>query len=208
MFLSLVLPSSFTRLPILMYLEFVQLLLTLSQNSASVATIARIPYVHRLEDVDFLYANNDLLIWSIVEVGISIVATAAATLRPLVANSCLFPRSNTNNYVVHKRFAGASRTGWSSLADRFARPSHTGGRQYSRDAASEWHSQHTITASVCDEGREPSSKSLEEQPLDWENDQLTATVTAVTWQAELDELGVPKCGIQKTVEISQSSLKK
>lgn len=49
------------------------------------ATIARIPYVHRLEDVDFTWENMEIGLWSVIEVGIAIVATGLATLRPLLA---------------------------------------------------------------------------------------------------------------------------
>lgn len=83
-----------------------------------------------------------------------------------------------------------------------------GGGQRNTRAASEWHSQHTRVASEYEEGRERNSALLEEQPVDWENDQSTVTITATTWQGELDEFDVPKGGIQKTVEISQSSLRK
>ncbi|XMA16452.1 hypothetical protein WAI453_009243 [Rhynchosporium graminicola] len=51
---------------------------------ASTATIFRIPYVKGLaNEADFLYATTDVAIWSIVETGIGIFASACATLRPL-----------------------------------------------------------------------------------------------------------------------------
>ncbi|KFZ17109.1 hypothetical protein V501_01900 [Pseudogymnoascus sp. VKM F-4519 (FW-2642)] len=51
---------------------------------ASSATIIRIPYIQDLANVeDFLYATTDVAIWSTVETGIGIAASAAATLRPL-----------------------------------------------------------------------------------------------------------------------------
>ncbi|KFY05219.1 hypothetical protein O988_00177 [Pseudogymnoascus sp. VKM F-3808] len=51
---------------------------------ASTATIIRIPFISGMADInDFLYSTMDVAIWSTVEVGIGIVASAAATLRPL-----------------------------------------------------------------------------------------------------------------------------
>ncbi|KAH6662803.1 hypothetical protein B0J14DRAFT_282245 [Halenospora varia] len=51
---------------------------------ASSATIIRIPYISGMADIgDFLYSTMDVAIWSTVEVGIGITASAAATLRPL-----------------------------------------------------------------------------------------------------------------------------
>ncbi|KAM3076819.1 hypothetical protein ACMFMG_003713 [Clarireedia jacksonii] len=52
---------------------------------ASSATIVRFPYLHTLNDVnDFLYSTSDVAIWSTVETGIGITASAVATLRPLL----------------------------------------------------------------------------------------------------------------------------
>ncbi|KAF2159730.1 hypothetical protein M409DRAFT_70796 [Zasmidium cellare ATCC 36951] len=51
---------------------------------ASIATIARIPYIHTLSDqADFLYATADVAIWSCCETGLAITACSSATLRPL-----------------------------------------------------------------------------------------------------------------------------
>ncbi|PSR89050.1 hypothetical protein BD289DRAFT_366386 [Coniella lustricola] len=52
---------------------------------ASSATIVRFPYLHTLTEVDdFLFATADVAIWSTVETGIGITASAVATLRPLL----------------------------------------------------------------------------------------------------------------------------
>ncbi|KAK7403418.1 hypothetical protein QQX98_010831 [Neonectria punicea] len=52
---------------------------------ASSATIVRFPYLHSLTDIDdFLYSTSDVAIWSTVETGIGITASAVATLRPLL----------------------------------------------------------------------------------------------------------------------------
>ncbi|KAI7684286.1 hypothetical protein KC319_g54 [Hortaea werneckii] len=46
-------------------------------NSASIATIARIPYVHTLANqADFLFATVDVAIWSCCEEGLAITASA------------------------------------------------------------------------------------------------------------------------------------
>ena len=59
--------------------------LTLRPCSASSATIVRFPYLHTLTDIDdFLYSTSDVAIWSTVETGIGITASAFATLRPLL----------------------------------------------------------------------------------------------------------------------------
>jgi hypothetical protein len=58
--------------------------------SASVATIARMAYIRGLKGKDFLWEVTDLSIWSVVEVGISIIATAATTLRPLLSQTRQF----------------------------------------------------------------------------------------------------------------------
>ena len=53
-------------------------------SSASSATIIRIPYISGMSNIpDFLWATTDVAIWSTVEGGIGITASAAATLRPL-----------------------------------------------------------------------------------------------------------------------------
>lgn len=189
-----------------------QRLLTSPGNSASVATLARIPYVHRLEAIDFFYANNELLIWSIVEVGISIIATAAATLRPLLAKSCFFPlltQRSTNRYSVNNRY-GASRSDGSAFVQGFATSSSTSGGQRHTQSASGWLSQHTRVGSIYEEGQKSIPASSEEQTLDFEIDRAGITVTAIESHlemGELEQLEVPKCGIQKTVQISQSSLR-
>ncbi|KAI6789848.1 hypothetical protein KC361_g8292 [Hortaea werneckii] len=51
---------------------------------ASIATVARIPYVHTLRNsADFLYATTEVALWSCVETALGITAACAATLRPL-----------------------------------------------------------------------------------------------------------------------------
>lgn len=53
-------------------------------HRASTATIIRIPFIRGLANQgDFLYATTDVAIWSTVETGIGITASAIATLRPL-----------------------------------------------------------------------------------------------------------------------------
>lgn len=52
---------------------------------ASIATIARIPYVNTLSNqADFLYATLDVALWSCVETAFGIKAACCATLRPLL----------------------------------------------------------------------------------------------------------------------------
>jgi hypothetical protein len=54
-------------------------------NSAIVATIARFPYVQDLATLDSLFINTNLAIWSHIEIGIALIASSAATFRPLLA---------------------------------------------------------------------------------------------------------------------------
>jgi len=58
---------------------------------ASIATIARFPYINLLTAKDFLWSNADIAIWSIVELGMCTVATSASTLRPLLIKIHFFP---------------------------------------------------------------------------------------------------------------------
>ncbi|KAH8598147.1 hypothetical protein B0O99DRAFT_592039 [Bisporella sp. PMI_857] len=54
-------------------------------NSASTATIVRIPFISGMRDTsNFLYATIDVAIWSTVETGIGIATSSLATLRPLL----------------------------------------------------------------------------------------------------------------------------
>lgn len=49
------------------------------------ATIVRIPYISSMTNTaDFLYSTVDVAIWSCCETGLSITASCAATLKPLV----------------------------------------------------------------------------------------------------------------------------
>lgn len=54
-------------------------------DSASVATLARFAYVHYLIDPKNLIYHLGLVVWSLLEAAIAIVASSAATLRPLLA---------------------------------------------------------------------------------------------------------------------------
>ncbi|KLJ05721.1 hypothetical protein EMPG_10811 [Blastomyces silverae] len=65
---------------------------------ASVATIARLAYLHNAYDaVNFLFTNSELVIWSAVEVGVSIIAVSAVTLKPLLMKyKILFDSRCTN----------------------------------------------------------------------------------------------------------------
>jgi hypothetical protein len=52
---------------------------------ASIATIARFPYIHGFNDrADFLFTTTGVAILSCCEIGLSIIAASCATLRPLL----------------------------------------------------------------------------------------------------------------------------
>lgn len=172
-------------------------------NSASVATIARMPYVRRLESIDFLYANNEILIWSIVEVGISIIATAMATLRPLLAKSRLFSlitQSSRNRYSTKR--VGALTTELSGVSERRATlKSVSGGARNSHRASGRFF-QRTSLMSVGQEPRGSKSGSSEEGLWNGEVGQTSVSVRAMESNLELEDLDVPKHGIQRSVKIS------
>ena len=66
--------------------EKVSVVLILSMGVlASIASIARIPYVSAMANRDdFLYAVSDTAIWTGVEIGLGVLAACCATLRPLL----------------------------------------------------------------------------------------------------------------------------
>ncbi|TVY29039.1 hypothetical protein LHYA1_G002267 [Lachnellula hyalina] len=86
----------------------------------STATIVRIPYISQLTQDDFLYSTTDLSIWSTVEPGIGITASAMATLRPLfqsfLARSRLFGGSTGTQEASGshgwRNFNGPARAGY------------------------------------------------------------------------------------------------
>jgi hypothetical protein len=68
-------------------------------NRATVATVARFILIRYLT-TEPIVANVDLIIWTQVEVGIALIASSAATLRPLItqakswASHLIWERSN------------------------------------------------------------------------------------------------------------------
>ncbi|RFU71754.1 integral membrane family [Trichoderma arundinaceum] len=54
-------------------------------NSASIATLIRIKYLSVLQDTDdLLFSATQVMIWTIIEPGVAIVASSLATIRPLL----------------------------------------------------------------------------------------------------------------------------
>ncbi|QSS62353.1 integral membrane protein [Histoplasma capsulatum] len=72
---------------------------------ASVATIARLTYIHHgYDQVDFLYGNADIMVWSMIEIGVSIIAISAVTLKPLLMKYRIFFHSqDTSGRTPHDR---------------------------------------------------------------------------------------------------------
>ncbi|KAK2799498.1 hypothetical protein FQN50_008470 [Emmonsiellopsis sp. PD_5] len=71
---------------------------------ASIATIARLPYIQYVYDhLDFLHTNSELIIWSAVEVGVSIIAISGVTLKPLLVKYNLFFTRNSSRYSKSPR---------------------------------------------------------------------------------------------------------
>lgn len=94
----------------------------MTSNSASSATIVRFPYLHTLTDIDdFLYSTADVAIWSTVETGIGITASAVATLRPLLrmfGKGSSAPGHGTSARQWHRTGSGANANGAFELADQ------------------------------------------------------------------------------------------
>ena len=63
-------------------------------RSASVATIVRLPYARGLLDQpDYLYHSADIGLWSTVEIGVALIASSLATLKPLFRRLRFLPAS-------------------------------------------------------------------------------------------------------------------
>jgi hypothetical protein len=166
------------------------------------------PYVHLLQSIDFLYANNKLLIWSIVEVGISIIATATATLRPLLVKSRLFRILQTSRNGNSSRPLGAATSGRSGMSERRSGLIPVSGGGGNSRRASGWFSQPTSSIAMSQEEQKGKPMSLEEGLWDSTAGQTSICVKAMESSAELTDLTVPKNGIQRTVKISSQSSQK
>lgn len=58
---------------------------------ASIATIVRIPFAKGyLDNPDYLYTSVDLGIWSTVEIGVALITSSLATLKPLLKRMRFF----------------------------------------------------------------------------------------------------------------------
>ncbi|QSZ31258.1 hypothetical protein DSL72_000821 [Monilinia vaccinii-corymbosi] len=91
-------------------------------DSASTATIIRMPYLRDLSNVDdFLFATVDVAIWSTTETCIGIIASSAATLRPLF-----------RNFFTRTKLFGNSTTGQSRLSTNWSRHPDSEGGGYIR----------------------------------------------------------------------------
>lgn len=96
--------------------------------SASVATIVRIPYISGLRHKDdLLFYSADVAIWSCCETGLSIVASCAATLKPLfktvVEKSKKFSSAGTTKLSISaSSTAHSHRSRGHSKAEYFAAP--------------------------------------------------------------------------------------
>ncbi|RAK84895.1 hypothetical protein BO79DRAFT_157344, partial [Aspergillus costaricaensis CBS 115574] len=64
---------------------------------ASIAVFIRIPYIHTLYSVDYLWATTPIAIWSNIETGLGIFAGSMATLRPILRK--FNPSTRGNEYT-------------------------------------------------------------------------------------------------------------
>ncbi|GKZ36654.1 hypothetical protein AbraIFM66950_007829 [Aspergillus brasiliensis] len=64
---------------------------------ASIAVFIRIPYIHTLYSVDYLWATTPIAIWSNIETGLGIFAGSMATLRPILRK--FNPSTHGNEYT-------------------------------------------------------------------------------------------------------------
>ncbi|KAJ4258191.1 hypothetical protein NW762_008337 [Fusarium torreyae] len=77
---------------------------------ASLCTIIRLPYVKYYTIIpNYLYNVTNIVIWSIVESGIGIVAGSLPSLRKLVSNRFHFDNSTGNSPAQITPFAGTNR---------------------------------------------------------------------------------------------------
>lgn len=94
---------------------------------ASIATIIRIKYLSTLQDTDdLLYSATEVMIWTIIEPGVAIIASSLATIRPLLRAMKIHGFESTGRThsapSAHARYAAAE--------DRPVPPSSTAGRAY------------------------------------------------------------------------------
>jgi hypothetical protein len=84
-----------------------------SAGSASIATIARIPYAKGiLDNPDYLYTFTDLGIWTTVEIGVALTASNLATLKPLLRKMRIFnTMSGMANYASKGQQPGSGVNG-------------------------------------------------------------------------------------------------
>ncbi|KAL7816919.1 hypothetical protein V8C44DRAFT_267612 [Trichoderma aethiopicum] len=80
---------------------------------ASIATIIRIKYLSTLQDTDdLLYSATAVMIWTIIEPGVAIVASSLATIRPLLRAMKIHGFESTGRThsapSAHARYASAS----------------------------------------------------------------------------------------------------
>ncbi|KAJ3475679.1 hypothetical protein NLG97_g9374 [Lecanicillium saksenae] len=73
-------------------------------QSASIATVVRIPYARGiLDNPDYLHTSTDICIWSTVEIGVALTASSLATLKPLLRKMRLFEVSEVMHYGSRSR---------------------------------------------------------------------------------------------------------
>ncbi|KAL7812219.1 hypothetical protein V8C26DRAFT_205814 [Trichoderma gracile] len=95
---------------------------------ASIATIIRIKYLSTLQDTDdLLYSATEVMIWTIIEPGVAIVASSLATIRPLLRAMKIHGFESTgrthSHPSAHARYASAAE-------DRPVAPGSISGRAY------------------------------------------------------------------------------
>ncbi|KAF7524925.1 hypothetical protein G7054_g11281 [Neopestalotiopsis clavispora] len=77
---------------------------------ASMATVVRIPYAKQLlSDSDYLYNFTDLAIWSTIEIGLGLMASSLATLKPLFRKLKILVVTKSNTLPYHHSRRGHSR---------------------------------------------------------------------------------------------------
>lgn len=90
--------------------------------SASIATVARIPYVWTLsQKADFLYATADVALWSGAETALGIAAACCATLRPLLRQVMPALGFKSSNNASHGGLTTNTRGGQSGRHGRSQR---------------------------------------------------------------------------------------
>ncbi|OAX81061.1 hypothetical protein ACJ72_04600 [Emergomyces africanus] len=167
---------------------------------ASIATIARLVYVrHGYDQIDFLYTNSEIMIWSVTEIGVSIIAVSAVTLKPLMVKYKIFFHSTNNSPSPYPRghIHGSGNDSFACAVGPGPRKAHHN-RFHKRSPPGFGSSILRTDNTIMGNGQSSSEENIWTSKGDGE--QSTNTSEGIPEDFEL----VPRGKIQKVVEFSTS----